>query len=497
MTNVTSISEESIEQGIACNASSVSLASMDSATVEAVPDDSHRNSILDFEHLFVQYYVEVRPRSFLGRCVRKTATTLTRGFHFASPRQARHGRRPSISILPTAEEIVEGWKEEAANFVQTHIAACKEKWPELRVSRRALMRQLNEEISTQDELASPKSRVLLTLEPERVCHRLFWALGDELPADLILRTVEKKLQKRWPQCRVRCRDNILFPHNVFTTLFLVFSVLALTSLNVAWAAFHLVLEVSARGATPSKTPYEGPTRQECLDQLAARVLFAGSLLQLWMLYAVASSFPLRSLHSPFRRDLGCLAAYSRTGYRILQIMSPLAALSMPVAMAVRFDRLGLSLLVPKVGQYLGLHSAALCGAAMLPLLSFVATSSVRSSLYSHHQIFISALFAGHLGAALGFAAHFEMVKWAFFSAAALIGAALYLFARYTMEFTNVRLLKAAQLQWACAHIVPLLGLLLAAALEVESGVGRVLVHFICENQDVMPRKMCIRLLRGS
>eukprot|EP00913_Durusdinium_trenchii_P002915 g2702.t1 len=54
------------------------------------------------------------------------------------------------------------------------------------------------------------------------------------------------------------------------------------------------------------------------------------------------------------------------------------------------------------------------------------------------------------------------------------------------EFTSVSLLKAAQLQWACAHLVPIVGLLISASLEVESGVARALVDFICEAQDAEP-----------
>ncbi|CAE8619543.1 unnamed protein product [Polarella glacialis] len=166
-------------------------------------------------------------------------------------------------------------------------------------------------------------------------------------------------------------------------------------------------------------------------------------------------------------------------------------------MAVRFDRLGLALLVPRAGQPVGLHSALLCCAASLPALAVAATWSVRSSFYSHHHVFIFALFATHMGAAFGFAAYFEMVKWAVLTAAALLVGAFYLFVRYTLEFTSVQLLKAAQLQWACAHIVPSLGLLLAASLEVESGVARAIVDFICDAQDIMPTGMCIRILRNG
>uniref|UniRef100_A0A7S2EZC1 Uncharacterized protein n=1 Tax=Alexandrium andersonii TaxID=327968 RepID=A0A7S2EZC1_9DINO len=131
----------------------------------------------------------------------------------------------------------------------------------------------------------------------------------------------------------------------------------------------------------------------------------------------------------------------------------------------------------------------------MPFMTGLVGWSVRSSLYSHHHLFIVLLFLAHLGTALGFAAYFEMVQWAVYFAGANVMGGLFLYFRYTAEFTSARLLKAAQLQWACAHVVPVLGLLLAAALEVESGLGRALVDFICENQDIMPTAMCIRLLR--
>lgn len=168
---------------------------------------------------------------------------------------------------------------------------------------------------------------------------------------------------------------------------------------------------------------------------------------------------------------------------------------MPLAMAVRLHRLGLFRLA--AGRPLGLHGAVLLCTALLPLLTAAAAWSVRSSLYSHHHICISLLFLAQLGGALGFAVHFEMVRWAVFAAGGIVVLAFHLFSRYTAEFTSVSLLKAAQLQWACAHMVPVLGLLLAAALEVESGVARVLVDFICESQDFIPTRMCIRLLRDA
>jgi len=166
-------------------------------------------------------------------------------------------------------------------------------------------------------------------------------------------------------------------------------------------------------------------------------------------------------------------------------------------MAIRFDRLGLPLIVPAAGRPVGLHTAALLSATALPLLTAAAAWSVRSSLYSHHQLLIVLLFLAHLGSALGFAAYFEMVKWAVLGASAGVMVAFYLLAKYASEFTSVSLVRAAKLQWACAHMVPMVGLILAAALEVESGFARALVDFICETQDIMPTKMCIRLLRNA
>ncbi|CAE8646519.1 unnamed protein product, partial [Polarella glacialis] len=117
---------------------------------------------------------------------------------------------------------------------------CQQKWPQLRLSKRSLVRQLNSELHWEDELAGSKSRVLLTLEPERVCHRLVWAIGDTIPPDRALRTVCQSLQKRWPQCHVRCTDSILFPSSVFRTMLLVTSVLLTISLRVLAVAAQVV-----------------------------------------------------------------------------------------------------------------------------------------------------------------------------------------------------------------------------------------------------------------
>merc|ERR1712232_1792 len=120
----------------------------------------------------------------------------------------------------------------------------------------------------------------------------------------------------------------------------------------------------------------------------------------------------------------------------------------------------------------GPHTVAFACSAALPVLTMAAAWSLRSSLYSHHHLFIWLTFLAYLAAAFGFAASFELVKWAMLGAAACVVLGLVLFAKYTTEFTSASLLKAAQLQWACAHVVPLSGLLLAAALEVEAGFAK-------------------------
>ncbi|CAK0821950.1 unnamed protein product [Prorocentrum cordatum] len=235
-----------------------------------------------------------------------------------------------------------------------------------------------------------------------------------------------------------------------------------------------------------------------MDQLAARLLLTGSLMQLWLLHAVAAAFPLRSLHSPFRRDLGCLAAYSRTASVLFRYLGPLSALPLPVAMAIRWNRMGrwvgqiAVLLVPTAERQVGWHTLSFCWAASLPVLTTAAAWSVRSSLYSHHHLFITLTFLCHLTAALCFAVSLELVKWAVLGVGGIIAIGVLLFARYTAEFTSGSLLKAAQLQWACAHVVPILGVVLAAALEVEAGVAMALIEYICGSQDIVPVKMCIR-----
>jgi len=383
------------------------------------------------------------------------------------------------------------------DYIWEHRSFCLQRWPQLRLSRRALQRALDAELVWHDELQGPMSRVTMTLEPERICHRLLWAIGDAIPPAQILGDVQDRLRVRFSQCHIRCADNLLNPPSVFRTTFLLFTILSLLTLRVLWFAGSAVYEreqlicaLHAHGKT--HTANNGPSHEELLDQLSARLLLAGSVAQLWLLHAVAAAFPLRSLHSPFRRDLGCLAAYSTPALWLCRLVGPAAMLACPAAAAVRFKRLGLL-----SRGALGWHWAVLACSASLPLWTGAASWSVRSSLYSFHHLFIMGLFISMMGATVGFTLYFEMVKWAVFAAGSLVCFAFYMLVRYSAEFTNVRLLKAAQFQWACAHCIPLLGLLLSAALEVESGVGRLMVEFICENQDIMPKKMCIHMLRAG
>jgi len=319
----------------------------------------------------------------------------------------------------------------------------------------------------------------------------------------VLSHIQTGLQMRWPQCRVRCSDDLLYPASVFRTTLLFFTVVLACSLRALISAVQILVappltETLGRRAARQQADLMAPTREERLDQLCARVLVVGCIAKFWLLHAVAASFPLRSLHSPFKRDLGCLAAYSPMALWLLRLFGPLTELTVPVAMAIRFQRLGLppiASIFGALGRPVWLPAGALLCSAAIPFLSAMAAWSVRSSLYSHHQLFMMLLFLAHLGYALSFAAYFEMVGWVVYSASAWVMGGLLLFHRYTAEFTSASLDKAAQLQWACAHVVPILGLLLALALEVESGVARVLVDFICEAQDFVPKALCIRFLR--
>lgn len=451
-----------------------SVGSLVNLTLALEQQSTPRSSILDFEHLFVQYYVAFEPerrrlRDVLAMC-----------------------RHRAVDTCPiTAEDVVEEWKTHTVEYIWANQELCQRRWPELRLSRRALERQLNNELKCNDELAGPHGRILLTLQPERVCHRLLWAIGDENPPGQFLHFVQGRMRRRWPRKSIRCADSVLFSPSIFRTLFIVATILFVLSLKTFLDAAE-----QAWSQTPDGKK-GGPTRDELLDQLCARLLLAGGMAHLWLLSIIAAAFPLRSLHSPFRRDPGCIAAYSSTALFACRVVGPLAAMAMPVAMAIRFERLGLLQLTLKCRAANWPQIAALLGAMSKPLMTLVVAWSVRSSMYTLHHFFIGLLAGVHLGSVLGFAAYFEVVQWAVFAATAGLLINLFLFTRYTAEFNHVSLLKAAHLHWAGAVTLPVLWIVLAAALEVESGFARTLVDFICDNQDVMPPQLCRHLLRNA
>jgi hypothetical protein len=457
-----------------------------------------RSSILDFEHLFCQFYV--------GVTLKRRRKCVADFFRCGSATS-----KATKPCLPDALTIAKAWKAEALECLWNYRAEFQRRWPGMSLSKsrasfeRKLEPLFEAEVSWQDELRGPHKRLVLALEPERVCHRLLWAVGDAIPPEQILFDIQRGLKKRFPHCKIRCADGLWSSAGIFQILMILFTLLLLLGVRslvcaVPAAQQAMAAPISPRGHNIDVTVL---SREERMDQLAARFLLTGSLMQLWLLHAVAAAFPLRSLHSPFRRDLGCLAAYSRTASVLFRYLGPLAALPLPVAMAIRWNRMGrwvgkiAVLLVPTAERQVGWHTLSFCWAASLPVLTTAAAWSVRSSLYSHHHLFITLTFLCHLTAALFFAVSFELVKWAVLGVGGIIAIGVLLFARYTAEFTNGSLLKAAQLQWACAHVVPILGVVLAAALEVEAGVAMALIDYICESQDIIPVKMCIRMLRSS
>ena len=203
---------------------------------------------------------------------------------------------------PSAWEVAQAWKEVLLDLMLQHKALILQHWPELQLTRKGLERRLNEELVVKDELSGPKSRVLLTLAPEHVCHRLLWALGDSIPTEDALKECERRLQQRFPQSSVRCSDNWFWPASVIRTLFAITSVLLLIGLRAAvLAALVVYAEPTGTPGKKRKVDVTGPTWEELLDQLSARLILASSLAYLWLLYGIAAAFPLRSLHSPFQQ----------------------------------------------------------------------------------------------------------------------------------------------------------------------------------------------------
>ena len=203
---------------------------------------------------------------------------------------------------PSAWEVAREWKEVLLDLLIQHKSLILQHWPELQLTRKGLERRLNEELVVKDELSSPKSRVLLTLSPEQVCHRLLWALGDSIPTEVALKQVERRLQEHFPQSQVRCSDNWLWPASVIRTLFGITCVLLVVGLRSALLAALIVYETEPPvPGKKRKVDVSGPTWEELLDQLSARLILASSLGYLWLLYGIAAAFPLRSLHSPFQQ----------------------------------------------------------------------------------------------------------------------------------------------------------------------------------------------------
>jgi len=143
--------------------------------------------------------------------------------------------------------------------------------------------------------------VVVSLLPERVCHRLLWAIGDSLLPDEFLTNMQQSLQSRWRSHRFRCSDSFLRPWGTFQTLLVLCTVLMVLCFQSADAHWQAIYKQGIRDPTH---------RAEALDHLASRLLCLGGFGHLWVFYMVAAFFPLRTLHSPFHRDVGSMAAYS-------------------------------------------------------------------------------------------------------------------------------------------------------------------------------------------
>ena len=242
-----------------------------------------------------------------------------------------------------------------------HKALIVQHWPELQLTRKGLERRLSEELAVKDELSGPKSRVLLTLAPEQVCHRLLWALGDSIPTEVALKECESKLQQRFPQSHVRCSDHWLRPASVIRTLFGITSLLLILGLRAAiLAAWNVYDAEPPIPGKKRKVDLCGPTWEEVLDQLSARLILASSLAYLWLLYGIAAAFPLRSLHSPFQQPAqlvpvvcmlcrdnlhATLRPTLQSRYRLLQ-----ASENSPVPCLVLGETWAVWLLIPELGR---------------------------------------------------------------------------------------------------------------------------------------------------
>ncbi|CAJ1399751.1 unnamed protein product [Effrenium voratum] len=432
------------------------------------PVAPHRrhNSILDFERLFTQFFVQVRPSRWRGL------------WADAGP------------VHP--EDVAAAWAEHTAKYIVRHAEICLNYWPYIQLEYESVHQRVLQEMEWAVEWSGKRYRVEISLLPERVCHRLLWALGDALLPDQFLHEMQRSLQALWQNHHFRTCDSILRPWGTFQMLLVLcsfFLVLCAQSADFYGRAVyggHGFQGLHVKGGGNAR---ERVAREEAMDHLASRLLFLGGLGHLWIFYMVASFFPLRSLHSPFHRDLGSMAAYSKSSLRVMRVFLPLVSCAKLAALWVRFERLQLRL------RLLGGDTALVLLAATLPLLAVSVCVAVRSSFYSHYH-FSSVLLAGMNGLlSIGFARYLE-VGWAVLCVAAVLMVWLLLFAQYTSEFTKANLIKAAQIQWAFVHGLVLLTLVLALALEVEAGFARRFVHFFCESQTLVPSKVCKRLLSG-
>ena len=112
--------------------------------------------------------------------------------------------------------------------------------------------------------------VVVTLLPERVCHRLLWAIGDSLMPDGFLKCSQQSLQSRWRSHRFRCSDHILNPWGTFQTLLVLCTVLLVGCFQSADVLWQQIYKHGIRDPTQ---------RAEALDHLASR------LLCLWWFWA--------------------------------------------------------------------------------------------------------------------------------------------------------------------------------------------------------------------
>lgn len=425
--------------------------------VEGTPSHA-QHSVLDFEHLFAEYFVEVQPL----RCWRKRLEP------------------------PSPDEVMQAWMADTVRYIMKHHQICEAYWPDATLSSSSLEKHICEEIEWTVEGPSKRGayRIIITLLSECTCHRLLWAIGDAVLPERFLDYVQNSLTRRWPSsvCHLRCKVSFWQPWCIFHTF------LVLTTI-----AFYLCLK-SAHSLGDSLFVHgvrEASTRGKLMDHFAARLLCLGGLGHLWLFYFVAASFPLRSLHSPFERDLGSLIAYSASASRISRVLGPLTSLAKPAALFIRFSRLGLGF-----PHLLSIQFLVIASAALMPVAAMLVTFTVRSSFYSYHHFCYILNYLVNGVVTLGFTLFLE-VAWPVLGVAALLAGFFILFTQYTSEFTSANLVKAAQIQWASIHILVVLSFVLALALEVEAGFAKAFVNLFCSVQQLIPANVCRRLLSGQ